>query len=72
MNYSETIRKLNPSDSPMVETDYWAWLEENTTGNFLKDKHSYLESKGLVVGVDKIDKETIKTLRYIGYHYWGT
>ena len=71
MNYSNTIKTLNPADKPMVDTDYYHWL---AVGGFANDrlqcKIGYLRSKGFTRGKDKIDQATIGLLNHISSCYF--
>ena len=70
MNYDKQVYKANPSNMPMVDSDYYAWLVNNDTGNNLDNHIGYLKTLGFIRGTDKISEDVIATLRYIHSQYF--
>ena len=69
-DYTNKVFKLNAKSAPMVETDYYVWLEDNWTGERLKDKVSYLESMGFRKGLDTVSGDALNALGYIHDQYF--
>ena len=66
MNYTNKIQALNPSDIPMINTDYYHWMQSGGyANNRITCKINYLRRFGFVKGQDKISADTMKTLNYI-------
>lgn len=67
MSIDAKIQELNPSDVPMVDTDYYKWLNVNHTHNWhrIEDKRGYLIARGFIYGEDKLSEETIHRLKAI-------
>ena len=70
MNYDKQVNQANPSDKPMVDSDYYAWLLDNDTGNNLDNHIGYLSTLGFIRGTDKISEDVITKLRYIHSQYF--
>ena len=69
-----TAKKIidgNPSDKPMIDCDYYHWLEDNYSGHKIRDLKAYLFERGFVRGRDILTEETLRNLGYIHSQYWA-
>ena len=72
MDYSDKVKQLNPSNDPIVETDYYNNMSDGGyNDNRMDCKISYLKTLGFVVGDDKVDEAIINTLDMIHAHYFN-
>lgn len=64
-----TIPDSGKWDTPMDETHFWNWLMENKDKhprmNTIEVKRDYLQSLGLVLGVDFISPRDVELLKHI-------
>ena len=71
MNYSDKILELNPTDTPMCETDYYRhMLEGGYLDNIIDCKVKYLETLGFIRGTDKVNAKVLSSLGYIHNQYF--
>lgn len=66
------IRELNPDHEPIIESDFYKWLNLNHSPDWtrISDKRKYLKERGFQVGTHVLSKETISTLNAIySYHF---
>ena len=71
-NFTKEVEARNPTDIPMVETDFYQWMLEQPrpSSRQMVTIPIYLETLGYEKGRDVIDKSVIKTLGYIHSEYW--
>lgn len=63
--------ELNPPTVPMVETDYYKWLEKrNDDYGHYSLRRKYLQSLGFQVGIDFLKAETLETLKTIHQFFY--
>lgn len=64
------IIKSSTANIPMVETHFYGWLIQNSTGSHIQDKRQYLVEHGFIIGQDRLDDKTSEALKYINEHYY--
>lgn len=67
------IAYFNPADKPMIDCDFYKWLKSNNKANFhtINDINEYLSGQfGFIRGVHIVQSDVIRTLKYIGQHYF--
>jgi len=71
-DFTKQISGLNPTDMPMVETDFGQWMlgQLRPSSRQMVTIPLYLESFGYEKGRDVIDKSVIRILGYIHSDYW--
>lgn len=71
VNNEPFILNLNGDENtPMCDLTFWKWLEQNETGNYIKDKLLFLKSQGFVKGLDYLTSKQISILTSCNKHYY--
>lgn len=55
---------------PMVEIDFWLWLNRFGTGIGMDDKALYLQHRGFTKELHRVSEEDWSSLRSISNHYF--
>jgi len=79
MSISDQVKRANPVDIPMVETEYGRYLAAKNAQylkpggwdglHYIDDKVEYLSWYGFVRGVDKLASDVGNTLSHIDHNF---